>query len=101
MNAEAAEQSGVPHGAELIRFVEAVLGTDPHELDLARCAVQSSLGKTAFTDICATVASFNAVVKIADGVGITLEADKAERTEQLRAEVGIDTLNKTRSTPSS
>jgi len=93
------EDSGVPHGALLIQFVEAVLGDgaqgDARELEHARQAIHSALGLAAFVDVCATVASFNAVVKIADGTGIPLEADKAERTKQLRAGVGIDRFQKT------
>jgi hypothetical protein len=36
------------------------------------------------------VASFNAVVKIADGTGIPLEPAKEERTRDIRAALAID-----------
>lgn len=84
--------SGVAHGSELVQFVDAALRGEPSELAAARKAVLNALGAAAFVDVCATVASFNAVVKIADGTGIPLEEAKAERTRELRAELGINAL---------
>ena len=84
--------SHVPHSAELLRFVDAVLAGEAAELSAARQAVLAAVGPAAFVDVCATVASFNAVVKIADGCGITLEDAKAERTHELREELGVNAL---------
>lgn len=80
----------MPHGALLIAFVEAVLGDGEEAVACARAEVRRQLGDAAFVDACATIASFNAVVKIADGTGIPLEDWKAERTADLRAELGLD-----------
>ena len=82
---------GVPFSEELLRFVDAVL-LQPNDLGSARAAVRASVGDAAFVDVCATVASFNAVVKVADGTGIPLEDFKAEKTAQMRAELQIDRL---------
>ena len=60
------------------------------DLPAARNDVCDAVGTAAFVDVCATVASFNAVVIIADGSGIPLEVDKAQRTSQLRADLNID-----------
>ena len=86
---EAGDGGGVPNGAELLAFVEAILGVGS-DLVEARKIVRTRLGDAAFVDACATAASFNAVVKLADGTGIPLEAWKAERTHDLRAELGIE-----------
>ena len=75
-------------------FVDAVLGGDAGVLMEARRAVRAALGNAAFVDAAATVASFNAVVKIADGTGIPLEVAKEARTLELRAALGIDTLRR-------
>lgn len=72
--------------------MEAVLGDDDVALSLARSAVRRSVGDAGFVDACATVASFNAVVKLADGTGIPLEDWKAERTLGIRAELSIDAM---------
>lgn len=93
MTAESGD-TRVAHGAALVRFVDAVAADDETELAAARDAVCDAVGPAAFVDVCATVASFNAVVKLADGSGIPLEADKAERTAELRAELGLDALRK-------
>lgn len=81
---------GVPHGAALARFVDAVLGDGDAELGSAREAVRRSVGEAAFVDVCATIASFNAVVKLADGSGIPLETAKEARTRDIREALSID-----------
>ncbi|HRD79094.1 MAG TPA: alkylhydroperoxidase-related (seleno)protein, partial [Hyphomicrobiaceae bacterium] len=57
----------------------------------ARAAVRRRLGDAALVDAVATFASFNAIVKIADGTGIPIEAWKEERTRDFRATLGIET----------
>jgi len=54
--------------------------------------VRGAVGDAGFVDACATVASFNAVVKLADGTGIPLEDWKAERTASIRTELSIDDM---------
>ncbi len=88
----AGRDTQVPHGAELLAFVDAVLSGGDLEQQAAREVVLQAVGAAAFVDVCATVASFNAVVKLADGTGIPLEEAKAERTRDLRSELGIDAL---------
>ncbi len=82
------------HGALLARFVEHVIGGEVPQLQAVRREVRQVLGDAAFVDACATIASFNAVVKIADGTGIPIEDWKAERTRDLREELGIDALRR-------
>lgn len=82
----------MPHSAELLSFVDAVLAGADDEVLATRTGVLDAMGPAAFVDVCATVASFNAVVKIADGTGISLEDAKATRTHELRQELGIDAL---------
>ena len=86
--------SHVANSAELLAFVDAILTGDAAQRDTARAAVLEAVGAAAFVDVCATVASFNAVVKIADGSGIPLEDAKAERTRDLRQDLGLDALSK-------
>ena len=83
---------GVPHGAVLAAFVEAVIGDDAGRLDVARAAVRAAVGDPGLVDACATIASFNAVVKLADGTGIPLEDWKAARTVDIRAALAIDAM---------
>jgi hypothetical protein len=87
-------QVGVPHGALLVEFGEAMLGSDEDRRTLARNALFEAMGPAALVDAAATVASFNAVVKLADGSGIPLEEFKARGTADLREELGLEKLNR-------
>lgn len=81
---------GVGHGRVLLDFAEAVVvGTDA-DLDRARADLVEAVGIEGFVDAAGVVASFNAVVRIADATGIPLEQFKLDRTAELRAELGID-----------
>ena len=82
----------VANGALLLRFVDAVLGDSEATLAHVRRQLRETMGEAAFCDAAATVASFNAVVKLADGTGIPLEDYKEEATVGLRADLGIDAL---------
>lgn len=62
------------------------------DLAVARHDLRTAIGDAAFVDTCATVASFNAVVKLADGTGIPLEEVKEELTRDLRADLNIDAM---------
>ena len=75
--------SGVPHAGLLSEFLEAVLGEDEQRLRRARDAVGNALGSKALVDTAAAVASFNAVVKVANGSGIVVEDFKIALVEQL------------------
>ena len=86
------EAGGVPHGEILIGLVQAVLSGDDAAKAEARRDVRENLGDAAFVDACATIASFNAVVVIADGTGIPLEEAKEAATRDIRDELAIDDL---------
>ena len=85
--------AGVPCAAELIEFGEAMLRGDADRKSRAREAVYAALGPAGLVDAAAIVASFNAVVKLADGSGIPLEDFKAKATEDLREQLGLERLN--------
>ncbi len=80
----------VPHGRALMALVEAVCADNEGAKVSARRAVRDALGDAAFVDACATIASFSAVVKIADGSGIPLEDYKEEATREMRDELAIN-----------
>ena len=84
--------ASVPNGELLVRFAEAVLGTDSTALEKVRQELRDILGECALADVAATVASFNAVVKLEDSTGIPLEEYKEEATRDFRADLGIDAL---------
>ena len=85
-----ASSASVPAGIELTALVDAALGSDAEVLASARRAAWAAVGGAGLIDAAAAIASFNAVVKIADGTGIPLEDWKHERTRDIRAALGID-----------
>ena len=81
---------GVEHGRVLLDFAEAVVDGTSGKIRKTREALIAALGAPGFVDAAGVVASFNAVVRIADATGIPVEDFKLERTEEERAALGID-----------
>ena len=86
---DGATDSGVPDGALLVEFTEAVLATDEAHLARVRERLRSTLGDEKFVDAAGAVASFNAVVKVADGTGLSVDEFRQESAGQLQAELGL------------
>lgn len=89
--AGSAVTSGVPGGEALVRFTDAVL-TDPADLPAARQALQATLGEAALVDAAGVIGNFQRMVRIADSTGIPVDGLMAERSEALRAELGLNEL---------
>ncbi len=87
---DSAIAGGVEHGELLNEFVDAVLQGSADEAANIRRRVRDAIGDAGYVDACATIASFNAVVKIADGSGIPLEDIKEENTKDIRSALGIE-----------
>lgn len=81
---------GIPHGALLTAFAEAVIGGTNEELAAVRSRVLDVLGSDALVDAAGVCGLFNAIDRVADATGIPLEAEKAAATETIRAQLGID-----------
>ncbi len=79
----------MPSGDLLLAFADAVLASDDQAVTRARDALYDSMGGRALVDAAATVASYNATVKVADATGIPLDAETAEETAELRADLGL------------
>jgi len=85
-----AEAGGVPHGALLVGFAEAVLDGDDARLSQARAGLRDTLGANALVDAAAVVGFFNAIDRVADATGIPLDPERIDLTADLRAQLGID-----------
>ena len=73
-----------------------MLGDDLERLTAARMAIRDTLGADAVVDSAGVAGLFNGIDRIADATGAPLEADKAEATAELRAEIGIDAFAATK-----
>ena len=81
---------GIPDGALLAAFAEAVVGDDDTALAEARKAVLDALGGAALVDACGVAATFNAIDRVADSTGIPIDEARVEPSAGLRESLGID-----------
>ena len=81
---------GIPEGALLIDFAEAILGDDERRLARARAAIVAAMGSAALVDAAAIAGLFDAIDRVADATGVPLEEAKAADTVSLRDAIGID-----------
>ena len=92
----AAGDGNIPHGALLVGFAEAVLGSDEARLSAIRSDVRARMGDAALVDAAAIVATFNAIDRVADSTGIPIEDGKAAATADVRAALGINAFAENR-----
>jgi hypothetical protein len=81
---------GIPEGALLIDFAEAILGGDEGRLGRARTAIVEAMGAAALVDAAGIAGLFDAIDRVADATGTPLEDAKAADTASLRDAIGID-----------
>jgi hypothetical protein len=81
---------GIPNGAILVNFAEAIVGEDAGRLKDARAEVTQTLGADGLVDACGIAATFNAIDRIADSIGIPIDEIRLAPTADFRRELGID-----------
>ena len=96
---KAGGDAGVPHGARLLAFTDAVMGADEALLVRERQALSAVLSPEAFIDACGLVAAFNVVDRIADATGIPLDPMLQAASGDVRAELGLARFGSAANTP--
>ena len=81
---------GVPAGAELAAFAEALIASDPGQLADAIANLRRAVGDDGWVDAAGVAATFNAIDRVADATGIPLEDAKAEVSADFRSAIGLD-----------
>lgn len=71
-----------------------MIGDEAGRLARAGAAIKDAMGDAALVDSSGVAGLFNAIDRVADSTGAPLEDWKAEQTEELRAEVGINEFAK-------
>ena len=82
-------ESGVPHGAELVRFAEAVVEGSAADCEAARQALADAMGTEALVDAAGVISNFERMVRVADATGISI-GPMSEEDHALVRELGID-----------
>jgi hypothetical protein len=90
------DDCGIPQGALMIEFADAILGGDAARLTRARAAILDAMGAKALVDAAGVAGLFNAIDRVADATGAPLEDGKAAETAVLRTEIGIDAFDAAR-----
>ena len=80
----------MPGGDLLLAFADAVIGPDITALDAARTALADGLGPAAVSAAAAIAANFSKNDRIANGLGIPVDAMVLKGTEDLREQLGLD-----------
>lgn len=83
-------ESGVPHGAELLAFADAVTGNDAKALERARHRLLHAVGPRALVQAAAIAANFNMNDRAANAIGIVLESMFLRDSADYRVALGID-----------
>ena len=82
--------TGVPGGAELLIFSEALICADRMALEAARTALENVLGAAAIPAASAVAANFSKNDRIANGLGIPHEPVMVKATKDIREQLGLD-----------
>lgn len=99
VNGDAEAAGGVEHGACLLAFTDAVMGTDEAVLRRERAALRAVLSDEAFVDTAAVVGSFNVVDRIADATGIPLDGMLDQASGDVRKELDLARFASSANTP--
>ena len=89
---DAEVDSGVRHGAPLVRFAEAVVSGGESECEAARRALAEAMGTQALVDAAGVISNFERMVRVADATGISIGPMSDEGFDLVR-ELGIERFN--------
>lgn len=79
---------GVPSGAAMVRFSEAVTRASS-DVEASRRALLDELGTAGFVEVAATVGIFNGLVRVADSTGIPLDDVSRKISAGFRDALGL------------
>lgn len=99
VNGALGDDGGVEHGAQLVRFVDAVMGDDEAARERERAATRALLSPAAFVDVCAVIAAFSVVDRIADSTGIPLDDGLRQMSAGVREELDLGRFASSANTP--
>jgi hypothetical protein len=81
--------AGLPHGAELVAFAEAIARFDDHSLATARARLVDVAGEAFMIDAAAVAANFEMMTRVADGTGARHAPATAAQRNAIGERLGI------------
>jgi hypothetical protein len=88
--------AGLPFGAELVAFVEAIAGWDDTVLATARARLAATAGDAFMIDAAAVAANFEMMTRVADGTGARFPPATATARAALDARLSISGMTSAR-----
>ena len=85
-----AAATGIPFGAELMTFADAVARRDEAALTAARDALHAVAGDAVLVDAAGVAGNFQRMVRIADSMGIPVDDMTNEMGQEIRAALNLD-----------
>ena len=80
------------HGCDLVRFAAALMQPDTAQLAAAREALAARLGPEAVTTASLIGGNFSMLDRVANAIGISVDAMVVQPTADFRAALGINTF---------
>jgi hypothetical protein len=90
---------GIEHGAELMRFAQAVARRDAPALVAARAALLEAAGPAVLVDAAGVAANFQRMVRIADSIGIPVDNLDTDVSREVRGALDLERFASARNTP--
>ena len=87
--ADGSGDAGLPFGAELIAFTEAIGGYDDEALAAARAALVLAAGEAFMVDAAAVAANFEMMTRVADGTGARFPDEVVRERTAMIGDLGI------------
>lgn len=81
--------AGLPFGAELVAFTEAIGGFDDDALAAARGALADAAGEAFMVDAAAVAANFEMMTRVADGTGARFPDEVVQQRAAMIGDLGI------------
>lgn len=81
--------TGIAHGALLLRFADALLAEDGDALAEVRQEMRRTLGDAAFVDAAGVAGFFDGIDRVADGTGTQVDEVYADMAGDLPDQLGI------------
>ena len=84
------DETGLDHGNLLMDFTDELIARNGKALDQIRNELTDKLGKRAIVEASVTVATFSMLDRIANAIGIPLEKNMVDMSEDFRGQLGIN-----------
>ena len=88
------DSSDIPFAFELMEFAAGLASRDELELNKARDALCKAAGPAALVDAAGVAANFQRMVRIADSIGIPVDSNDNEISNQVRSDLDLYQFDK-------